>query len=41
MRKCLIAKPHGENVAVGDPLRVFLIGAVSLVLKEAGDRQVI
>lgn len=38
MRKCLIAKPHGENVAVGDPLRDFLIGAGSLVLKEEGDR---
>lgn len=23
MRKCLISKPHGENVAVGDPLRGF------------------
>lgn len=23
MRKRLISKPHGENVAVGDPLRVF------------------
>lgn len=38
MRKCLIAKPHGENVAVGDPLRDFLIGAGSLVLKEEEDR---
>lgn len=38
MRKCLIAKPHGENVAVGDPPRMFLIGAGSLVLKEEGDR---
>lgn len=41
MRKCLIAKPHGEHVAVGDPLRDFLIGVGSLVLKEEGDRQVV
>lgn len=41
MRKWLISKPHGENVAVGDPLRGFLIGAGSLVLKEEGDRQVV
>lgn len=41
MRKCLIAKPHGEHVAVGDPLRDILIGAGSLVLKEEGDRQVV
>lgn len=39
--KMPIAKPHGENVAEGDPLRVFLIGAGSLVLKEEGDRQVV
>lgn len=39
--KMPIAKPHGEKVAVGDPLRVFLIGAGSLVLKEEGDRQVV
>lgn len=36
-----ISKPHGETVAAGDPLRVFLIGARSLVLKEEGDRQVV
>jgi hypothetical protein len=41
MRKCLVSKPHGENVAVGDPLRIFLIGAGSLALKEEGDRQVV